>query len=127
MSATHALLKEIAAASPVGNWVSMAGYSQVSAIGVQLDADSPETLTVQLRKATDASGTNAANFGTAVVATSSAADTDLTAIASEWSANLGFHASGLAFTHVSAVISDTATPEAASSGVVLRTNPRFSV
>jgi hypothetical protein len=119
-------LSELAVASPVGNWVSMENYRQVSAIGVLLDADSAETLTVQLRKATDASGTNAANFGTAVTVASGATDTDLSAIQTEWSQALGSFSAGVPFTHVSATISDVASPEA-SFGVVLRSEPRFSV
>jgi len=119
-------LSELAVATPVGNWVSMENYKQVSAVGVVLDADSAEAVTVQLRKATDASGTNAANFGTAVVVTSGATDTDITAIHSEWAQALGSFSAGVPFTHVSASITTDASPETAF-GVVLRSEPRFSV
>jgi hypothetical protein len=104
----------------------MANHFQVTAIATQVDADSPETVTVQLRKATDASGTNAADFGTAGTGTSSATDSNIHAVQTEWSDDLGFHASGLPFTHVSAVVSDDATPESDAYGVVVRSDPRYS-
>jgi hypothetical protein len=119
-------LSELAVASPAASWVSMENYRQVSGIAVVADADTGETVTVQLRKATDASGTNAANFGTAVVVTGAATDTDISAIQTEWSQALGSFSAGVPFTHVSATLSTGASPETVT-GVVLRSEPRFSV
>jgi hypothetical protein len=120
-----AKLSELAVASPAASWVSMENYRQVSGIAVVADADTGETVTVQLRKATDASGTNATNFGTAVVVTGAATDTDISAIQTEWSQALGALA-GVPYTHVSATLSTGASPETVT-GVVLRSEPRFSV
>lgn len=120
MSAVHAKLSEVSVASVAVTWVPVALFKQVSAIGVIADADSPEVLTVQLRKATDASGTGATNWGTAVTATSAAADSDLSAIQTEEVDSIG-----AGYTHVAAVISSDASPET-PTGVVLRTNPRYS-
>lgn len=110
-----------------GVWVSAANFERFLGVGFQADADSPETVTVQLRKATDASGTGATNFGTAGVATAgSPADEDLTAYADGKADQLGRTEAGVEYTHVSVTISDAASPEAAASGVLICGDARFS-
>jgi len=121
-----AKLNEREVYSPAGNWVPVANYRQFVGVGVLENADSTETVTVQLRKATDASGTNPANHGTAVVGTSSGADQDLVVSAQAYASELGKTGGGLAYTHVCALVTDTGSPEN-SYGIVIRGDGRFGV
>jgi len=116
---TNAKINERLAFSRADQWVSMQNYDQVAAVAIAPDA-SPETeVTVQLRKATDASGSNAADLGTAVAANSKA-------VAQAFASALGETAGGLAFTHVSATITDAVSPNSEFQTVVIRGAGRFN-
>lgn len=116
---SNAKINERLAFSRTGDWVSMENYAQVCAAAIA-PAASPETsITVQLRKATDASGSNAADLGTAVTA-------DSKAIAQAYAEDLGETAGGVAFTHVAAVIADGVSPNSDFDAVVIRGAGRFN-
>lgn len=98
-----AKLKEKVAVSDVATWVSVADYRQVSVFCSETGA------TLQLRQATDASGTGAKDLGTGVAA---AAITELT---EQCDAAGGF-------VYVSATVTGGTTPEA----VLIRSHSRFN-
>lgn len=126
--ASNAQFKERLAFSAVGAWVPMAAYNRVGAVGLMDAADSTEGVTVQLRKATDAAGANAADLGTAVTVRSTATNTDVSAVAEATVDDLGA-VGGVQFTHVSASItkaSGSPAPGEAVYGVVYRGGARFS-
>jgi len=116
---TKAKLHERLAFSAPGAWVSMADYRQVVAYGAVADTSPDTDVTVQLRKATAASGSNATNFGTAVTGPTQA-------VAQGYASELGATAGGVPFTHVSATITGAGSPAADSSGVVIRGDGRFN-
>lgn len=114
---TKAKLTERLTFSRPTDWVPIALFDQVCAVG-QAPATSPETsVSVQLRKATSAAGANAANLGSAVVA-------DSQAEAQAYAEDLGETGGGVPFTYVSAVIT-SGSPETAN-GVVIRGAGRFN-
>lgn len=114
---------------PAGVWVSAAGWERFLGVAYVENADGAETVTAQLRKATDASGTNAANFGSATVTTlsgSSPADDETIKAAADGKADqLGRTAGGVQFTHVSLLVSDGSSPET-GTGVLIVGDARYS-
>lgn len=128
MSINKRKLHEVINCSDAAAWVAMEAYRQVTGVGILVDADDGEGVTVQLRKATDASGTGAADLGDPVTVSSDAADTDVTAMASAYADQLGETAGGVAFTHVSATVTKAGSPEPAETltAFVIRSDGRFS-
>lgn len=116
---TKAKLNERLVFSAPATWVSMADYRQVVAVGRVAETSPTTDVTVQLRKATDASGSDAADLGTAVT-------TATQAIAQAYASDLGKTAGGTPFTHVSATITGAGSPPASSSGDVVRGDGRFN-
>jgi hypothetical protein len=113
--------------TPVASWVPMAGYRQVTGIGVIADADDAEGVTVQLRKATSAAGANAADLGDAVTVLSTDTDVDVAAMATAYAYDMGEHTDGTPFTHVSCTVSGAGSPDTETAvGVVVRSSGRFS-
>lgn len=114
---------------PVGTWASAALFTQFCAVAMLAAADGVETVTVQARKATDASGANATNHGDPVTVTnpqtSPASSNDLKVAVDFRSDQLGETAGGLPFTHVSLVASDTGDTETAT-GFLIAGDARFS-
>lgn len=125
----HSKLSEQLNAFPSGVWVAAALYMQYMGVAFVQNADGGESVTVQLRKATDSSGTNAANFGTAktvtLAGTSPAANELITAAQDGRSDELGDFADGVPFTHVSVSVSDSSSPESVVGFLVVG-DPRFS-
>jgi hypothetical protein len=116
--------------TPAPEWVPVANYREIVAIGCMDDADlaGEEGVTVQLRKATDGSGTNPANHGSAVTVLATGANDDIVAVAHAYSNALGATGGGVPYTHVSAVITAIGSPAAteAALGCVIRTGGRFN-
>lgn len=109
---TKAKITERLTFSLATEWVPMALFDQVCAVGLAA-VTSPETsVSVQLRKATSAAGAGADDLGAAVVA-------DGKAVAHAYAEDLG-----ATFTHVSAVIT-SGSPETAF-GTVIRGAGRFN-
>ncbi len=103
MSGNTYKLSEVAAVGSAADWLPISGYNEVSCAVVADPSSSPlSEVTVQLRKATDNTGSNAANLGSAVTG-------DFGVIASALAEELG-NLSGTDFTHVSATITDEASP-----------------
>jgi hypothetical protein len=96
----------------------MSHFDQVVAEASVAVASPPLNVTVQLRKATDDQGAGADDLGTAVVGASQA-------IAQAYAADLGETVGGVPFTHVSATISDSGSPDT-TVGVVIRGGGRFN-
>lgn len=121
-------LHEVINATDSAAWVSMQDYRQVTGVGIMVDADDGEGVTIQLRKATDASGTNAADLGDPVTVSSTAADVDVTAMASAYADELGQTAGGVDFTHVSATATAAGSPAPGETvtAFVIRSDGRFS-
>lgn len=121
-------LSEVVAISPAATWVSVAEYRQFVAMATLEDADSGEGISIQLRKATSAAGADAADHGTLVTAASTATDTDISAMAAAYAADLGETAGGVQYTHVSATVSRTGSPASTEelSAIMVRTDARFS-
>lgn len=108
---------EVACGAPVTTWLPLANYQQYTAFARAGDTSPLDSVTIQLRKATDGSGTNAANHGSAVTAAPTAA-------ASVRAEDLGDFADGVPFTHVSATVTDEDSPNSVTSyGIV--TDPRY--
>lgn len=117
---TNAKLNERLAVSRPDEWVPMDLHRQVVATAIIAATSPPGQVTVQLRKATDANGTNAANLGTAVTAEDQAT-------AQAYASDLGVHAgSGLPFTHVSAVVTPPGSPPVDVAAVVIRGDGRYN-
>lgn len=109
-------LSESLYGAPAGVWISAAKFNQFMAVASTSLADGGESVTAQLRKATDADGTNATNFGTGVTTTlagtSPAAD-DLIVAAQDGRADELGDLDGLPYTHVSALAESATSPEGA--------------
>jgi len=110
---------EISTFRPVTTWVPLTNFQQYTAYAEAGDASPLDDVTIQLRKATDASGTNAANHGSAVTAAPRAS-------ASVRAEDLGDFSTSLQYTHVSASVSDEDSPNTLTSAGIL-TDPRFTV
>lgn len=114
---------------PAGVWVDASKFRQFMGFGYVEAADGGESVTVQLRKATDSAGSGATNFGTAVTTTragSSPAADDLIVAAQDGRADeLGETGGGVQYTHVSVQITGDASPETAA-GVLVCGDARFS-
>lgn len=125
---SHALLSERLTPSPIGNWVSLANHQEVIAVAILPDADVGEGLSIQMRKATDSSGTGATNFGAAATVASTVANTDIVVSASREADDLGVNGSGVQYTHVSAVVSTTGSPAVVEVPVtvLLRSSGRYA-
>lgn len=91
---------------PVTTWVSLKNYQQYTAVARAGDVSPRNGVTIQLRKATDASGTGATNHGDPVTA-------DNHAEASLFAADLGD------YTHVSATVTDEDSPNTVTSFGIL--------
>ena len=115
---TLAKLNERLAFSVATDWVPMETYRQVVGVGLAPVTSPATEVTVQLRKATSSAGADAANLGSAVAA-------DDQAVAQAYASELGETAGGVPFTHVSAVITSDASPDA-SFGTVIRGDGRFN-
>ena len=128
MSITKRKLHEAINCTDSAAWVSMQDYRQVTGVAIMVDADDGEGATIQLRKATDASGSNAADLGTAVTVSSTASNVDVTAMASAYASELGETAGGTAFTHVSATATKAGSPAPGETltAFVIRSDSRFS-
>lgn len=108
---------EIACAAPVTTWMPLDNYQQYTAFARAGDVSPLDTVTVQLRKATDSSGTNAANHGSAVSLT----PTGGVSVRAE---DLGDFSASLQYKYVSAVVTDEDSPNTVTSYAVL-TDPRY--
>lgn len=120
MSGNTYRLSEVAAVgfASATNWLPISGFNEVSCALAADPSSSPlSEVTVQLRKATDAAGTGAANLGSAVTG-------DRGVIASALAEELGEDVSGNQFTHVAVVITDEASPNTAT-GVLLFTKADY--
>lgn len=69
--------QDVGTSDVTGDWFSMESFNRVAAKAVSGEAADTETFTVQLLQATDSSGSDSKDLGTAVVATSGDADTVL--------------------------------------------------
>ncbi len=122
-------LSERLNAYPAGTWVSAALFTQFMGVALLAGADGVETVTVQARKATDASGAGAVNHGTAVVVTnpqtSPPSSNDIKAAVDFRSDQLGETAGGVPYTHVTLVASDSGDTETAT-GFLIAGDARFS-
>lgn len=107
---TSKLEERIRVSAAAGAWFPIAGMKAVTGAAASAVASSPlSSVTVQLRKATDANGSNPANLGTSktsnygVVVTANAEEmgyTDAT--------------QATPYTHVQAVVTDSASPNTAN-------------
>lgn len=115
MSVTTSKLEErIRVSAAAGAWFPIAGMKAVTGVAVSAVASSPlSSVTVQLRKATDASGSNPANLGDSKTSNWGVAKT---ALAEE----LGYleAAQTTPYTHVQCVVTDSASPNTAN-GVLI--------
>lgn len=122
-------LSERLNAYPAGTWVSAALFTQFMAVAFLAGADGVETVTIQARKATDASGTGATNHGDAVTVTnpqtSPPSSNDLKAAVDFRSDQLGESGAGVPYTHVSFVATDSGDTETAV-GFLVAGDARFS-
>lgn len=106
MVASTARLSELLRVGDAAQWNPMKNMKAVTAVVSTLLGSSPlNSVTVQLRKATDAAGSNAANLGSAVTGNYGAL---VTALAEE----LGNFSATVPFTYVSATITDSKSPNA---------------
>lgn len=110
---TKAKLNERLEFSDPDEWVPMANFDQVVAVGVAYGNSPVASITVQLRKATDSSGSDADDLGSSVQA-------DQKAVAQAYAEDLGETSGGTAFTHVQATVTG------AENGVVIRGSGRFN-
>ena len=94
-------------------WVSLAKYREYVVMARAGTASPTDDVTIQLRKATDASGSNPANHGSAVTAAGFAC----TSVRDD---ELGDFAAGTPYTHVSATITDEASPNTVHSVAYLQ-------
>lgn len=112
---TARLSEKIRVSAATGAWFPMAGMKSVTAIAASAVASSPlSSVTVQLQKATDNAGTNAASLGSSKTSNYGVA---VTALAEE----LGYQdgaAQAVPYTHVRAVVTDTASPDTANKALV---------
>lgn len=121
-------LSEVINITDDGDWAAISLYAQFTGVGVMVDADSGEGVTVQLRKATSSAGANAADHGDPVTVSSTAADTSVAAKATAYAADLGETAGGVRYTHVSCTVTAAGSPTPAETiyGFVIRSHGRFS-
>ncbi len=114
---------------PAGVWVSAALFERFCAVAYSNLADGGEAVTAQLRKATDADGTGATNFGTGTTTTlagTSPAANDLIVAAHDGQADgLGKDGSDVQYTHVSALALSGVSPEG-GVGVLICGDARWS-
>lgn len=92
--------QDVGTSDVTGDWFSLESFRRVAAKAISGPAADTETLTVQLRQAEDSSGTNAKNLGTAVTATSGAADSILEVLQEAKASDLD-----TGFTHVAVQLS----------------------
>lgn len=105
-------LSEVIVGVPVTTWVPLTNYQQYTAVARAGDVSPRNGVTIQLRKATDSSGTGATNHGSAVT-------DDDRAEASLFAADIGD------YTHVSATVTDQDSPNTVTSFAIL-SDPRFA-
>lgn len=111
---THSRLAEVVKVADPATWNPISGMKAVTGIVRALLASSPSNeVTIQLRKATDNAGSNAANLGSSVTGDYAVA---VTALAEE----LGYYNDDpdTPYTHVSATITDEKSPNAYSAVLV---------
>ncbi len=125
---TNAKISERLQVSDAAAWVPVANYRQIMAVGVMVAADATEGVTIQLRKAVDASGTSPANHGSAVTALSTGANTTVYASTDVEANALGKTGGGVPYTHVSLTVSKAGSPAPAEViyGFILRGDGRFN-
>lgn len=109
-------LSEVAVASLVTEWVSMADHNQYSVFARAGDVSPRNGVTIQLRKALNSSGSGAVNHGSAVTADD---QVGATLLASE----LGVDGAGVQYTHVAAIVTDQDSPNSYTA-LALRSSPR---
>lgn len=108
---------EVACFAPVTTWLPLANYQQYTAFARAGDASPLDSVTIQLRKATDSSGTNATDHGSPVTLT----PTGGVSVRAE---DLGDFSASLQYTHVSAVVTDEDSPNSVTSAAIV-TEPRY--
>jgi len=108
---------EVACAGPVTTWFPLDNYQQYTAFARAGDVSPLDTVTIQLRKATDAGGSNATNHGDPVNLT----PTGGVSVRAE---DLGDFSATLQYKYVSAVVTDEDSPNTVTSYAVL-TEPRY--
>lgn len=91
---------------PVTTWVPLTNFQQYTVVARAGDTSPLDDVTIQLRKATDASGTGATNHGSAVTAAGHAE-------ASLFAADIGD------YTHVAATVTDEDSPNSVTSFAIL--------
>jgi hypothetical protein len=115
--------------APAGVWVSAALFERFCAVAMTTLADGGEHVGAQLRKATDAAGSGATNFGTATTTTlpgtSPAANDTIIAAHDGKADELGVDGSGVQYTHVSALALSAVSPEGGVA-VLVCGDARFS-
>jgi hypothetical protein len=123
-------LSETMMVFPSGTWVDASKFRMFLGVGFQAGADGGESVTVQLRKATDSVGTGATNFGTATTVTvpgsSPANNVNIVAAQDGRADQLGLNGSGVQYGWVSVNITDAASPETASIGFLIAGDSRSS-
>lgn len=112
-------LNEQATPSLVTTWVSLADYREYTVFAAAGAASPLDDVTIQLRKATSSAGANATDHGAAVTNNAQASATLLAEDIGEFSA-------GVPFTHVSATVTDEASPNVVQS-LALRSMARSSI
>lgn len=111
-------LGEVIRGKPSTEWAKLDNYQQYTCVADAGTASPLDSVTVQLRKATAAGGTNATNHGTAVTGFGFAN-------ASLRAEDLGEFSAGVPYTHVSAVVTDAASPNTVTSFGIL-SDPRYA-
>lgn len=110
--------QDVGTADITGPWYSMAEFGRVAAVAVSEEVTADDTLTVQLRKATDSDGTGPEDLGDLVTVTATGAEA-LTALAEAKASDLGD-----GFTHVAVQIGGSATGTVAAA-TLIRADGRF--
>ncbi len=110
-------LSEVISCAPVTTWLPLTNYQQYTATARAGDASPLDSVTIQLRKATDSSGTNATDHGSPVTFTPSGS-------VSVRAEDLGDFSSSLQYTHVSASVTDEDSPNSVTS-YGIASDPRY--
>lgn len=111
-------LGEVIRGNPSTEWVPLNNYQQYTCVADAGTASPTDQVTVQLRKATSAGGANAANLGDPVTGYGFAN-------ASARAEDLGNFNASTPYTHVSAVVTDAASPNTVTS-FGIRSDPRYA-
>lgn len=114
--------------SALGRWRWMGNYRRFGAVGILPNADAGQGVTVQLRRATDAAGSNAADLGSPTTTISDDDAVDVLAVAEASADDLGAFAAGVPYTHVTAVVSAAGSPAPSEPayGILFRSEGRYA-